>query len=155
MTLMQWSLNAAGVLGFVLGVINTFRLFRKDRVRVRVRVSGFVAFPLGTLVEGMSVEVVNLSEFPVTVTDVNPLKRDGQQLFFLRLPLPRSDPLPRRLEPRDRMTICFPEPVFEGVDLSDYYCIRVETACGAVIKAGRKNMRQFASSREKQESTSK
>jgi hypothetical protein len=44
MTLMQWSLNAAGVLGFVLGVINTFRLFRKDRVRVRVRVSGFVAF---------------------------------------------------------------------------------------------------------------
>jgi len=93
---------AGGVTGTVLGIINTWRQIRGDRVRIRV-------IPAHAILTGrienapwnFVIEAVNLSEFPVYVEDVGFLLGNGKRATIA--PMPGLEPhgaLPVRLEPR-------------------------------------------------------
>jgi len=59
---------AAALLGAVLGVMNTWNAIDQRRVRLRVRPSHAITVPDGAL--KFCVEVLNLSAFAVTITEV-------------------------------------------------------------------------------------
>lgn len=99
---------AIAVLGAVLGIINTWQALRRDRLRIRVR-------PINAITEHghwFGVEVVNLSQFAVTIEEVGftlgrrSAKR-GNRLAVLSPVLIDNGPWPRRLEPRSSVTIYF------------------------------------------------
>ena len=59
-----------GVTGAVLGILNTWRAFDRDRVRLRVSPIWFFRNDGVQTVHTLGVDVTNLSFFPVTVTSV-------------------------------------------------------------------------------------
>ncbi|MGH8625237.1 MAG: hypothetical protein ACREYC_08205 [Gammaproteobacteria bacterium] len=133
-----------GLLGTVLGVINLWRTF--DRDRVKLRVTPKVAYPvnMGDDRPRLCVEVVNLSTFPVTVSDV------GFTVWFSRSRMAIIDPIlldrkpwPRRLEPREAFTVyCSPslagEPGLQRVRRA-----YAKTDCGETRYGRSKGLRHY------------
>jgi hypothetical protein len=101
---------ALGLLGAVLGVVNLWRSF--DRDRVKLRVTPKVAYPvnMGDDRTRLCIEVVNLSTFPVTICDVGfSVRFSKDRLAVIDPILPDQKPWPRRLEPREAFTVyCSP-----------------------------------------------
>jgi len=114
---------ACGILGAVLGIINTWNQVSKNRLRLRVRpylavveqmrngqYVGIVRhsgkpFP-SDLMQHLCVEVVNLSSFPVTISEVGFGRRDDEGGRHVVIPFDRfGDQLPKRLEPRESMSV--------------------------------------------------
>ncbi|MGH6627626.1 MAG: hypothetical protein ACRECD_13995 [Burkholderiaceae bacterium] len=124
---------AIAVLGAVLGLMNTWRNWSADRLRLRVNVSMAV---LADGSQALCVEALNLSSFPVTVTHFGfTLLGSDSHMQFMPI-FPRGESLPVRLESRTSCTaLCAPwahkEAKFAGVD-----CAYVNTACGNQIKGG-------------------
>ena len=99
--------------GAVLGVINTVHNLNQKRVRLKVIPK--YAFPVsaqGELGQEMAcIEVVNLSTFAVTITEVG-FTIDGHPRKGKRAALPQpllfdGKPWPRRLEPRQSVSTYF------------------------------------------------
>src|ERR1039458_5149721 len=83
-----------GVTGAVLGILNTWRAFDRDRVRLRVSPIWFFRNDGVQTVHTLGVDVTNLSFFPVTVTSVGFTLSDGQLFTFLTS-LPTGGYLPQ------------------------------------------------------------
>lgn len=112
-----------GILGAALGIINTWNQVSKNRLRLRVRPYLAVVrqmgngqnvaiarhsgepFPPGAVAH-LCVEVVNLSNFAVTISEIGfgkPKLRDRRHIM---IPFDRyGDQLPKRLEPRESMSV--------------------------------------------------
>ncbi len=92
---------ASGVTGAVLGILNTWRNIRRDRVRLHVQVTwAMVALPPNGIRTNLQIRVVNLSEFPIAITDVG-FKLKGKYANLARVPsIEPKGPLPKTLEPR-------------------------------------------------------
>jgi hypothetical protein len=94
------------VLGAVLGVINTARAWRRDRVRIRV--VPVVAHPstgTGDTRTRLAIEVVNIGAVPVTVDQVGYVVRGQKGRRILSLPQTGDGGAwPRRLEPHSSVT---------------------------------------------------
>jgi len=137
---LQLGTLAIALLGAVLGVLNTWRAFSNDRVRLRVR-GAYIMRTDG--VEGMSVEVVNLSVFPVTITAMGATMRDGRGKHwqFLGLFFPGGEALPHRLEPRTALTaLLIPSaPELDVMQASE--ALYVSTACGLFVTGGQRELR--------------
>lgn len=102
-----------GVLGAVLGIVNTWNTISARKVRVVVRPT----FAYGIDIFGglaarprVGIEVVNLSTFPVTVTEVGfALAGTKARANVLRPIVIDGKPWPRRLEAREAVsTYCDP-----------------------------------------------
>ncbi len=112
-----------GVAGTVMGVITTYDLFNKNRVKLRVTPKvGWVdkrgraltaAVPMaaesdpvrGQPPNRLAIRVVNLSAFPVSVDDVGFGPIDGPSRFTIPFPeLPEGISWPVRLESRQAVT---------------------------------------------------
>jgi len=111
-----------GVLGAALGLVNTWDLLRKNKVRLRVvpklthMVNGSFAMnatrsnPLTKrLIEAghafrLSVEVVNLSTFPVTVSEIGFGRPDEDRYLLAEAELSPGKTWPIRLESREAVT---------------------------------------------------
>ena len=99
-------------IGTVLGCINTFVLLNNRRVRLRVVPKSATPGDGGILtdstrhIEGgtVCIEVVNLSSFPVTISDVGYTLPSKRRASFCSPILLDSKPWPRRLEPREAVT---------------------------------------------------
>lgn len=121
------------VLGAVLGVLNTWRTFSNDRVRLRVREHG-MATTDGD--RGIGIEIVNLSTFPVIISTMGLHLTAGARHIQLVEPFfLLGGKLPYRLEPRAACTAfqpigALPEDVWTIVKHA-----YVTTACG-VTKTG-------------------
>lgn len=60
-----------GLAGLALSIVNTWRLFDRDRVRLKVALFGnIVALPTGQMIHTLSVTVINSSYLPVTVQQI-------------------------------------------------------------------------------------
>lgn len=105
---------ALAIIGTVLGCINTFDLLNKRRVRLRIVPRS--AFRAGdgiwnTTTEhlpgsAVSIEVINLSAFPVTIEGVGyTLPGHNARFAVVRPMLFDSKPWPRRLDPRDSVAV--------------------------------------------------
>ena len=98
--------------GAVLGIINTWRAMDRDRVNLRVTTKTAIPFNIPGLGDDpiLCIEVLNLSAFPVTVTQVG-FSLGGDQRLVLIDPIisPTQTRLPIRLEPRTSIT-CYAAP---------------------------------------------
>lgn len=122
-----------GTLGTVLGVYNAFRQATADRVRLTVRVAPKVLVQQGVGMVGRRIafRVVNLSAFALTVDGVGFELRDEGRIFVVLDPeLPDRLPFPRRLEPREAVTLYIDDSPNRRQELRTAARAYVTTACG-------------------------
>src|SRR5512146_501897 len=92
-------------LGAVLGVLNTWKAIDRDRPKLRVVPKH--AIPLGGADPRlrMSIEIINLSTFPMTVDEVGVLYHGtNKRAPVLQPVLNDGGAWPRRLDPRSAVT---------------------------------------------------
>ena len=125
----------AGLTGTILGIINTLINVRRDRVRLRVRLSQVITVNLGF--EGRTtyaIETLNLSEFPVVITDIglDLTKKEKASLSTVQGLEPKGK-LPLRLEPRTSYQKLF---LASSVDdlRSRMMSVYSQTECGVTAK---------------------
>ena len=91
-----------GILGAVLGIINTWHQVNRNKIRLKVTPTHVI--PVGALANSdvnFGIGVINLSEFPVTISDVGFLLKNKQRATTISVDsIDQPDKLPVRLEPR-------------------------------------------------------
>lgn len=100
---------AVGSVGAVLGVINTWNALERQRVKLVVRPAQSMLVPSGQPI--LTVEVTNLSAFPITIAEIGFRLRNGQKAITPGNLL-NGKPLPQRMESRESVTAFF--------DLTDF-----------------------------------
>lgn len=135
---------AIAVLGAVLGVINTWVGLSKERVKLIVTPKH--AIPVGGAPEELEfcIEVVNLSAFPITISEIGILYRGTKKRSIILHPVTSDGgPFPRRLEPRSGVSLYSKRPplVVEGNKMK---CVFAKTDCGVVSRGNSPAFRQIA-----------
>lgn len=126
------------VLGATLGVLNTWRTFNQDRVRIRVAAMYCL---IGDGRECLGIEVVNLSSFPVTITGIGCTMAGGKKRLWLHPDLlSTGDTLPKRLEPRTGFTALAGPGATEHLEFRGARKPFVATACGLKINGSAKGL---------------
>ena len=115
-----------GLLGAVLGVVNTWRAIDRDRIRIRVEPVFFFRTDGIVKMVGYRLIITNLSYIAVTITQVGFMMRDGKNLLTFVSPIDCT--LPQRMEARTRLEASIPKP--DSPDFLDIRCAYVDTACG-------------------------
>jgi len=121
------------LLGAVLGVLNTWRNFDRDRVKLIIK-------PAHSILVGgaehlwpgidFCIEVVNLSAFPVTVQEIGFENRDmNKRAVVVRSLTVDGGSLPRRLETREAVSLYFRKPGADERHLVKH--AYAKTACGS------------------------
>ena len=104
------------LLGAGLGVMNTWQSISANRVKLRVKPAYAIGYPRGEVM--FSIEVVNLSNFAVTISDVG-LTLDGDTLgngpraAVTHPIIIDGGAWPRRLEARQSVSVYFDPHKFE------------------------------------------
>jgi hypothetical protein len=141
---MTWSAAitlSIAVLGAVLGLLNTWNGINDRRVRLRV----VPKWSISPGFNGLAIEVVNLSAFPITVSEI------GFTIGRSRGPLPRRAPippqkfvdqtrLPVRLERHQSFSGTFHVDGLENLDISKAYAL---TTSGVIAFGKSPALRQF------------
>ena len=144
---------ASGLTGAVLGIMNTWRNIRRDKVRLSVQATwAITALLTGKVDTNLQVRVVNLSEFPVTVSDVGFKLRRGKIATLANVPgIEPSGSLPIRLEPRTAYSKVFGIEALSNI-ASELECAYANTECGVVATGNRRGLqnliRQISKSRD-------
>lgn len=126
--------GACGLLGAVLGIINTWNQMRKNKIRLKV--TPIHAIPVGSLSSAnidFGIEVINLSDFAVTITDVGFLLESKQTATLATVnSIEQPSKLPIRLEPRTSYRKYFSKSVIDtnGARIKSAYA---NTECGETI----------------------
>lgn len=115
------------LLGAVLGIINLWRAFDRDRIRLKVvpqsyiHTNGFA---------GLCVEVINLSYVPVTLKQVG-FKVKHEERFIQSIEYQMTDAarLSHRLEPRAACTVFYPPGVEDAELFRHVTSAYARTAC--------------------------
>lgn len=128
---------AIALLGAVLGMLNAWRNWNMDRVRVRVRITWAITAGGNCL----CFDVVNLSNFPVSVTHFGFDKADGTHMQFLPI-FTNGERLPVRLESRTRCTGMAAPGAHQGGQFATVTTAYIQTACGLKIKGDGAALRQ-------------
>jgi hypothetical protein len=147
LTVMDIITLVIAIIGAVLGIINTWRSLDKDRVKLKVipKSSQFVGLgqsmvqssSLRVFVDSqLGIEIINLSSFPVTISEVGLLYRGSKIRGALAKPIVHDGgAFPRRLESRSSFTVFFGV----GEPKRDQNFINVKhayagTDCGTLVK---------------------
>ena len=122
-----------GVAGATLGIINTLHQIQRNKVRLKVTPKNI--FPFGAIQNAninFGIEVINLSDFPVVVSDVGFLLKDKQHATTMLVnSIDQPEKLPIKLEPRTSYTKCFD---FDGTEPpNNIKCAYASTQCGEFI----------------------
>ena len=154
MTLTEWvAITGAvtGIAGMVLGIVSTIDMLQKKRVSLRVVPKVAFTNPAGIALtthlepstgirmtggrtpDRLAVEIVNLSAFPVTISEVGFGRPDRHRLAFIVPEVSPGYTWPPVVEPR-RAVIVYQRVVAINVT-SLPGNLYVETECGAVKKA--------------------
>jgi hypothetical protein len=133
---------STALLGAALGVLNTWNSINQRKVRLRVRPAYAIAVPSGNI--GFSIEVVNLSSFPIIIRDVG---LTIPKLFGEPTRMAITDPivtdgkgLPRRLESREAVSFYFDPYIFRGKKIGKAYA---KTSCGETEYGTSQALRQL------------
>jgi hypothetical protein len=123
---------AIALLGAVLGIMNTWNAMNDRRVRLRVKPAHAFTVPQGDHM--FSIEVVNLSTFALTISDVGFSIDDqgvdsGRRIAITAPIIIDGKPWPRRLEARESVSIYFDpgDIIRHGARIDAAYA---RTACG-------------------------
>lgn len=124
---------ACGTLGAVLGIINMWHQLSKDAVRLKILPAH--ALPVGHGGAGewtVSIEVINLSAFPVTVAEVGLELVTKEHLINTPTTTTNHGALPVRLEPREALTVlCYPD-LKANPRLAEVHAAYARCQCGTV-----------------------
>lgn len=121
---------ALASVGAVLGVINTWNAINQHRVRLRVNPA--LAFAPDGAPLALSIEIVNLSAFPITLTELGFKLSRAKKIPMLDAASLDGKSLPRRLEAREAAVFLLNVQALSqarGLHLTKAY---VRTACGRV-----------------------
>lgn len=147
MTVMSIITLVIAIIGAVLGVFNTWRSWDKDMVKLRVIPKAAEVLGFGqSIVKSSSLTVyvnsqlciciVNLSTFPVTISEVGLLYKGSKFRGTLTKPIINDGgSFPRRLEPRSSFTVFFAldEPKRDR-NFKNVKHTYAETDCGIIVK---------------------
>lgn len=143
MTVTEGITLTLAALGAVLGVMNTWNEISKRRLRATVR--PMHAFAPGYSVN-FSIEIINRSDFAVTFTEVGLIVGRARGNRPRRMPILRpvvqdGGPWPRRLEPRQSLSLYFNTADLAGAGepIGKAYAL---TACGGIVKGDSGALRQ-------------
>ncbi|WP_267381782.1 MULTISPECIES: hypothetical protein [unclassified Sphingomonas] len=132
---------AIAVLGAVLGILNTWNSINDRRVRLRVTPQWSIAPGFS----GLAIEVVNLSSFAITVTEIGltigPSKGTAPSRFVVlgdRIVHGREPPT--RLDRRETTSLVFTTIGLEEHDIRKAYA---RTADGSIAYGSSGALRQF------------
>lgn len=132
------------LVGAVLGVINTWKAINRDRPKLRVTFKH--AIPIGGADSRIRycIEVLNLSTFPLTVTEIGVLLRGTKARGAVTNPiLIDGGSWPRRLEPRSTVTGYLREDAFSR-EQHPIRCAYAKTDCDLIVQGRSGAMRQVA-----------
>lgn len=144
MTIFETITFAVAVLGAVLGVINTWVGLSKERVKLKVLPRH--AIPVSNAPQNilLSIDIVNLSAFPVTVSEIGVFYSGTKKRSVIPNPIiSDGGAFPRRLEPRSAVTL-YSEKPRAVVDGHRMKCVFAKTDCGVVQKGDSPAFRQMA-----------
>lgn len=123
-----------GVAGAIFGVINTWHLLRRDKIKLKIIPKHVI--PVGAIEKAplnFGLEVINLSEFPVVIEDVGFLLSGGRHGTLATIPgVETNGKLPLRLEPRSSYSKMFFIDQ-DTVNWSDVKSAYAHTQCGTEI----------------------
>ena len=132
------------LLGAALGVMNTWHSMNQQRVRVRVTPN--FATDLDGQPLGVTIEVINLSVFPVTIAEAGFACGGGRAP--IQLPqIVNGGTLPVRIQPREAISVWLDLANF-GVPKDKIGDAYARTACGRVIYGNSPAGRQFSTMME-------
>jgi hypothetical protein len=121
------------VVGSALGVINLWHQLKKDKLRVKVIPIFVVSYTAQNKIKQLGVEVINRSNYAVTIHEVGfftrNVKRDGRMVIVSPITAD-GKPWPRRLEPRESVTACPNNNIFNEKDFKQIKKAYARTACG-------------------------
>lgn len=138
--LREWVTFGLAVLGAALGVINAWKSWVADRVRLKVLPASAFGND-GTAY--LSIEVRNLSAFPVTVTAAGfEVRGSATHIQIIRPVLLGADRLPVRLESRAAVTVLAPLAALEKDQVATVRSAYITTACGLRLTRSSKVLRQ-------------
>jgi hypothetical protein len=133
------------LLGAVLGIINTWKSIDRDRLKLKVIPKH--AIPVGNFIDPQirfCIEVINLSTFPVTITEVGVLYQDTNVRGASVNPIIiDGGPFPRRLEPRTSFTAYLRADIFQNEHGYKIKCAYAVTDCGDQIKGNSPALKQL------------
>lgn len=129
------------VLGAGLGILNAWRSWSQDRVRLRVDVS-YGADLMGG--HALLVNAINLSAFELTVTHLG-FHLFGRQRHcqIFRPLLTNGENLPICLKPRTALTAVVHLGAADNVPWDQVECAYVSTACGVQSIGGRRFFKKY------------
>jgi hypothetical protein len=133
-----------GLVGTVLSILNTWRAFDRDKVKLRVIPKH--AFPIGGIDSRprVSIDVTNLSTFPVTVSQIGFLFHDTTNRGMLLQPfMPDGGAFPRRLEPRTSFSVLCEPTEHLKPEFASVRCVFAQTDCGVTIKGNSPALEQL------------
>ena len=128
------------ILGLTLSLLNTCTLVRSKSVRLRL------SLLLGYANDAekyLCIEIINLSEFPVTIVNVgflSPTTKKKKQGLYIKNPDTTKGKLPMKLEPRDSMCVLIDPIRVKSKDFQEVKNIYAVTACG-ITKKGNRNLK--------------
>ena len=119
------------LLGAGLGVLNYWRSIDKDKVKLKVTPSRYVA----NRQNGLCIEVINLGFVPVTIKAISlEFGREREWYYFGTAKYSTGTPLPHRLQPRESITALLPPDAHQQIDMKRLRCAFAKTACGLVFR---------------------
>ena len=133
-------------IGCVLGVLNTWKTYDKERVKLIVRPAHII--PVGAAAAmypnaRFSIEVINRSSFPVTVTEVGFLHRglSSRAAVVMPIVIDGKGGFPRKIEAREAVSFYTEKPgPRDGKPLT---CAYARTADGRTFKGNSPALRQL------------
>lgn len=132
---------AIAVLGAVLGVINTWHGLDKSRVKLKVLPAHVIQLGGFSQIYEFSIEVTNLSSFPVTIREVGILFYGTKNRGLLHMTALDGASLPQRLEPRSSFTLYSKLP---DASKRKIRCAYARTQCGVTKRGNSPALRQIA-----------
>jgi hypothetical protein len=122
-----------GVAGTILGVINIWHQLTRNKVRLKVTPQHTILMLNRSMPLNFSIEVVNLSEFPVVIEDIGFQLADGRKATISPVPgLEPNGSLPMRLESRAAYSKIFSLDQ-NLVPWSKVRCAYARTQCGTLV----------------------
>ncbi len=129
---------AFGFLGSVLGIINTWRAISRDRIKISV-LPVWIFSQHG--VEGMGIEITNLSFMPVTISHVGFTVPNSDEHMPILDGIFGGGKLPQRMEGRTQITAFVSAAAYEHPNFSKVHKAYADTACGMRFTGTSKTLR--------------
>ncbi len=131
------------LIGAILGLFNTWIQLSKERVKL-------VVMPKHAILMGgapgqiqFCVEVINLSSFPITVSEVGFFYRGTDKRSVISPITSDGGPFPRRLEPRRAVSL-YSERPRSLINDNKIKCAFAMTDCGVICTGTSPALRQLA-----------